>query len=115
MGLLVFQCIHLLAVFIEDFIMTDKRYKEIMEGLGMPDSQSLLTALCQVANETAREHLKDKEKLRIALSTVAKWELPDTGEFVDEEKTRPASYGFLFGSNGERDYMRTIANEALAS
>ena len=34
-------------------MMKDERYKEIMEGLGMPNSRSLLFALEQVANETA--------------------------------------------------------------
>lgn len=36
--------------------MQDARYKEIMQQLGMPDSQSLLLALRQVANETAKEN-----------------------------------------------------------
>ena len=35
--------------------MKDSRYKEIMDGLGMPDSISLLGALQQVANEVAQE------------------------------------------------------------
>jgi len=58
------------------------------------------------------ERIKILEK---ALSKIAKWSLPDTGKFVDEEKTRPASYDFLHGSNGERDYMRNIARMALNS
>ena len=36
--------------------MNDDRYKEIMEGLGMPNSRSLLMALQQVANEVAQEY-----------------------------------------------------------
>lgn len=31
--------------------MTDQRYQEIMQSLGMPNSQSLASALKQVANE----------------------------------------------------------------
>ena len=38
--------------------MTEKRYKEIMAQIGMPDSQSLLLALQQVANKTAQKHKK---------------------------------------------------------
>ena len=40
--------------------MTDERYKEIMENLGMPNSVSLLQALQQVANEVAQELGKRK-------------------------------------------------------
>jgi hypothetical protein len=39
----------------KDLDMKDSRYKEIMEGLGMPNSRSLLFALQQVANEVAQE------------------------------------------------------------
>ena len=35
--------------------MTDERYKELMERVGMPNSRSLLLALQQVANEVAQE------------------------------------------------------------
>jgi DNA polymerase III gamma/tau subunit len=35
--------------------MNDRRYQEIMENLGMPNSNSLLAALKQVANEVAQE------------------------------------------------------------
>ena len=34
--------------------MTDERYKKIMEDLGKPNSQSLLSALQQVANEAGQ-------------------------------------------------------------
>lgn len=110
-----FQVYCIVSFIFKEFIVTDKRYKEIMKKLGMPDSQSLLDALCQVANETAQEHLEKKRKMKVALKKIANWELPTTGEFVDEERTIPASYGFLYGSNGERDYMRNIAKEALGS
>ena len=93
--------------------MNDERYKEIMSSLGMPESQSLLLALEQVANEVAQEHLQKRRKMEVALRRIMNWELPKTDEFVDEEKTIPASYGFLYGSNGERDYMRNLAKTAL--
>ena len=93
--------------------MTDDRYKEIMSRLGMPESASLLLALEQVANEVAQEHLQKRRKMEVALRRVADWELPKTDEFVDEEKTIPASYGYLYGSNGERNYIRQLAKNAL--
>ena len=56
------------------------------------------------------------EKLQAALSQVAAWEgFPETGLFWDSpENTRPMSYSAAYGSNGERDFMRQIAREALA-
>ena len=55
------------------------------------------------------------EKYRKALGKIARWfdEFPATGQFWDEEKTNPMSYGACFGSNGERDFMRKIATDAL--
>ena len=35
--------------------MTDERYKQLMEQIGMPNSRSLLQALQQVANEVEQE------------------------------------------------------------
>lgn len=42
--------------------MTDERYKDIMNKLGMPNSISLLQALRQVANEVAQEIHNDYRK-----------------------------------------------------
>ena len=58
---------------------------------------------------------KEIQKYRTALHKIAKWfgEFPDTSRFWDEEKTKPMSYCACFGSNGERDFMRKIAAEAL--
>ena len=44
--------------------MKEKRYKEIMGHLGMPNSTSLFLALQQVENEVTQE-IKSKEKDRI--------------------------------------------------
>lgn len=56
--------------------------------------------------------------LEAALGQIERWELPETGQFwLNNDGTisdRPMSYGYLYGSNGERDYMRTIARKALA-
>lgn len=58
---------------------------------------------------------KTIEELREALAKVVEWKMPETGEFWDDEKTRPMSYGAAYGSNGERDYIRSLASQALAS
>lgn len=60
------------------------------------------------------EQLKaENERMRKALEVVANWSLPETGQYWDDDKTRPMSYGTCYGSNGERDYMKSIATEAL--
>jgi hypothetical protein len=48
-----------------------------------------------------------------ALKIIAEWKLPETGQFWDDDKERPMSYGACYGSNGERDYMKMIASNAL--
>jgi hypothetical protein len=57
------------------------------------------------------------EAARIALERIARWvgEFPETGQFWDTANTEPMSYAACFGSNGERDFMRSIAREALAA
>jgi|LGOV01.1.fsa_nt_gb antitoxin component of RelBE/YafQ-DinJ toxin-antitoxin module len=47
--------------------MNDERYKDIMNQLGMPNSQSLQTALRQVANEVGQELKKENTELRAQL------------------------------------------------
>jgi hypothetical protein len=53
------------------------------------------------------------KELEEALEKIARWigEFPETGDKWDDGT--PVSYGAAFGSNGERDYMRTIASDAL--
>jgi hypothetical protein len=51
-----------------------------------------------------------------ALERIERWhgEFPATGRYWDEpENTRPMSYSACYGSNGERDFMRQVAREAL--
>lgn len=54
------------------------------------------------------------EAYRKALESIEKW----FGEFPDTESKwpdgSPMSYGALFGTNGERDFMREVARKALA-
>lgn len=53
------------------------------------------------------------DKMEKALERIAKWEgeFPATGRTWDDGTEM--SYSALFGSNGERDFMRGIANDAL--
>lgn len=57
----------------------------------------------------------DSEAYRKALEIIEKW----FGEFPDTESKwpdgSPMSYGALFGTNGERDFMREVARKALAA
>lgn len=59
---------------------------------------------------------KEIDAYRKALLRIAKWfgEFPPTDRFYDEEKTRPITYAACNGSNGERDYMRQVARDALS-
>lgn len=55
----------------------------------------------------------ENERHRDALARIEKWfgEFPPTGRTWPDGA--PLSYGAAFGSNGERDYMRQVAAEAL--
>lgn len=57
----------------------------------------------------------ERDALIAALKTIEAWELPPTGKFWDEERTRPTSYETEYGSNGARDYIRAVARDALAA
>ncbi len=54
-------------------------------------------------------------KMKTALARIAKWfgEFPPTGKTWPDGS--PTSYAAEFGSNGERDYMRNVAAEAIAT
>ncbi|RWN55873.1 MAG: hypothetical protein EOR99_35060 [Mesorhizobium sp.] len=60
------------------------------------------------------------DALVAALTKIEKWvgEFPATGKFWENAdgtmSDRPRSYGAQFGSNGERDFMRSVARDALA-
>jgi hypothetical protein len=51
--------------------------------------------------------------LKLALEKIARWhgEFPETGR--QWEDGSPMSYSAAFGSNGERDFMRQVATDAL--
>jgi len=62
------------------------------------------------------DRLKEKaDRMQAALERIERWfgEFPETGEFWGGDSRRPMSYGARYGSNGERDFMRQIAREAL--
>ena len=72
--------------------------------------------LLEQGKELAAQALTIKT-MRTALMRIKIWhgEFPETGRFWDEpNNTKPMSYSACFGSNGERDYMREIASEAIA-
>lgn len=50
------------------------------------------------------------DKLEAALRTIVAW---DSFPPATTHDGKPCSYGFAWGSNGERDYMRNIAQFAL--
>lgn len=56
---------------------------------------------------------QENERFRAALAKIAKWfgEFPETGRTLDDGS--PMSFGVCNGSNGERDYMRQVARDAL--
>lgn len=53
--------------------------------------------------------------VRKALGKIEKWfgEFPPSGKYWDDAQTLEMTYAAAFGSNGERDYMRGVAREAL--
>lgn len=75
------------------------------------ESKKWDTAFKQALNNTSDR----VEQLEAALEKIERWfgEFPETGEFYDKEKQHPISYAGNYGSNGERDFMRNIAKEAL--
>lgn len=65
------------------------------------------------ARAAIAEQPQGEDRMRRALTIIANWSLPPTGKFWDEEKTRPTSYEAEYGSNGAREYMKTLAAQAL--
>lgn len=60
------------------------------------------------------ELYKRIEKLTHALQTIMTWDKQTFPKVQDlHDPTKFWNYGFAYGSNGERDYMRSIAAEAM--
>ena len=63
--------------------------------------------------ECVREMRGEISRMRAALEKIERWhgEFPETGRYWDKpENTRPMSY---CSCNGEREYMRHVARDAL--
>lgn len=62
---------------------------------------------------------ENEKNMLKALARIEKWfgEFPHTGKFWENEdgtiSDREMSYAACFGSNGERDYIRSIARDAI--
>lgn len=72
--------------------------------------QTLLEKELKEQNTNYRLRIRELEQ---ALQKIVNWEMPETGRFHDEDQTEPMSYSYCFGSNGERDYIRNLANIVL--
>src|SRR5689334_24475351 len=58
-------------------------------------------------------HVNAHAELIAALEKIERWDnFPPSGRFYPHGEEM--SYGAAFGSNGERDYMRSVASAALA-
>ena len=53
-------------------------------------------------------------RLLEALKSIANWQLPETNEFWDTKQKQSMSYEELYGSNGVRDYIKSVAKNAIA-
>lgn len=75
---------------------------------------------CCDAAEKLIELRASHAKMLTALKEIERWfgEFPETGQFWNNEdgtpSDRPMSYGACYGSNGERDFMRSVARAAIA-
>jgi len=69
-----------------------------------------VSALCTALLES----MDRVERHEAALRRIEAWEMPETGRFWDDlGRTKPMSYGALFGTNGEQDIIRDIARKSL--
>lgn len=73
------------------------------------------TPLKQIAKDSIwlQKLREDHDFLLQAMKKIAAWDLPATGKTW--ESGEPMSYESCYGSNGARDYIRTIASEAIGN
>jgi hypothetical protein len=83
-----------------------------MFGMCSPEENRDQHDECRFEIERLRTKLAT---LQVALRRIQKWsgEFPETGQFFDNDPARPVSYGAAHGSDGERDFMRQVAANAL--
>lgn len=87
-------------------LLTPEELAEIQDRFHIYEVRQLLDHIETIQNEN--------RKMVVALDKIAKWfgEFPETGR-TWEGSGEPMSYGAVNGSNGERDFMRQIAREAM--
>ncbi len=83
------------------------------EGSTHPTEWIIATELRKRADEAEEAIRNDNARYRAALTRIAKWfgEFPGTGKYHADGV--PMSFSYCYGSNGERDFMRGIAQDAL--
>lgn len=72
--------------------------------------------LAKHVGELKAENEQLKEQVKELLTTLEKikmWEMPESRIYLDKEKTKQLSYGAAYGSNGERDYIKSLAVKAI--
>lgn len=76
--------------------------------------QARINAQVPALHQVVAERDAEIARLREALTRVERWfgEFPETGRTWNDGS--PMSYAACFGSNGERDFMRDIARQALS-
>jgi len=99
--------------------LTDEQIDELAVAYGVESREFPPDFAIKFARAAIAAHLTHQpdaeqpiDELRKSLQTIAHWELPATDKTWDDGL--PMSYGACYGSNGERDYMRQIALDALA-
>jgi hypothetical protein len=104
---------------------TDEEIKTLKNDTGSALTACLCGDILEARAETAslRAALAAQPDPRVkglveALERIERWhgEFPSTGRTWDDKPGgEPMSYAAVNGSNGERDYMRQVAREALAA
>lgn len=59
----------------------------------------------------AHELYDELLRYRAALEKIDRWDMPATGQYWSDSS--PKLYGTIYGSRGEKDYIRRLAREAL--
>jgi hypothetical protein len=81
---------------------------------GARQAKSSTKLLAAFGNFLSQQAVPNREAIREKIARIERWfdEFPETGKTWNDGT--PMSYGAAYGSNGERDYMRAIAREALS-
>lgn len=85
-------------------------FDRVADGCFAPAIDNLAVKLTVLG--TVDEAVASVKTLRDALDKIERWEdFPATGQ--EHSDGSPVAYGYCHGSNGERDFMRKVAREAL--